>query len=316
MEEKYVPKPPPPLSPELKEILEHAEDARVQFMRDYRTRQNLTLTVIVLCALVGTLGFAWLFLMQADLLKAILVAVCSAIPAGLAAFWKNAPLKSYRDHYKNNILPTIAANLGKLKYVRNGGIPEKVLSKTKIIPQYATYESEDCFRGTYKNTKILFSEARLLDSRGDYVFDGVFVMLELSSRALKGVSVLTSHPKVASKLGRQLKKIDLSDNAFAMDISAFTSHAQNEEVLTNPALIKELHEMIDLFDKAPCTLSFFGNRYVFAMIPYSVDMFEPSNIEFPIASSSSIKRCAAEIKQIQSIIDLLEPLLSASEEKS
>lgn len=303
-----IPGEPPPLSPEMNEMLRHAETSRVSFMRDYRNRENLFVGVMIFSALVGGLGFAWLFLMEGALFRGLLVLIAASIPAVLVGMWKKAPLDAYKKHYKDFVLPNIAKALGGLRYMPNRGIPEKVLSSTKIMPRFSRYHAEDCFKGKHKNTTIIFSEAKLYGDNTDPIFDGLFVLLELPKKIHNGVSILTSDMKLASKVSKKLKAIDLSDNAFALDLRAYSNDLGNAQLLSDKRLIKEIDEMIKLFDNAPSSLSFFGGRYVFFMIPYEVDMFEACDIRFPITTTSSIRRCAHEVTQIQSIIDIFDML--------
>lgn len=305
----YTPGEPPPLSREITELLDYAEEHRAGYMRRYRTRQNITITVMVICALIAGGLFGWFFLMEAQLLTAIGLMIPCIIPPVLSAIWQNGPLTAYAHYYKNDILPKLARSLGGFKYSPKRGISRKMLDKTAITPHFTHYEAEDCFSGKYNDAKIIFSEARLYQDSKHPAFDGLFMMIELpKSLSFKGLGILTADETLAQRAGQKLNRVDLSSNNYALNFHALSNDNSNAHILSNPALIKEFHEMVALFDHAPCSISLFGHRYVFIMVPYAVNMFEASDIRYPIANRGSISRCIKEIEQIQSIIDIIGSL--------
>ena len=262
--------------------------------------------------LLGVCGFGWFFLMQLQILPAFLCVLVSVIPPVMMIGWVNAPLKTYVREHKTVFMPKLAKALNGLKFYPNRGVSKKILDHLHVLPAYHRYEAEDCFMGTYKGVKVVFSEARLY-SRADPtgpIFDGIFVLLEIPGDPIEGHTILTSDLKMVKEYAKtrwkNLHKTHVSVSNPDWDIFEIYSTApESAELMIGDKLLKELTEAAAIF-KTNLTAVLFANKYVFMMIPCEEDMFEPSNIHVPVTTKQHALQCKKEIEQLLEIIDVFD----------
>ena len=294
-------------------LADEAEAMRLAFMKKNRTRGFITMTVGLISLTAGAAGFGWFLLVKFDILRAVgSMVLAIAIPA-LMHFWSAGALSSYKKSYKREFLPRLADALGGFKYHPARGIRRQIISKTGLIPAHDTYHAEDCFMGRYKGVKVLFSEARLLSkkSHSGPVFDGIFVLLEIPQAVIEGHTILTAdkelYKKWRSTRWKKLQEVALpSDNPDWEKFLAVSDTPEAASLLIGERLLKELHEASEVFDDAPLSVAMFKSKFIFMMIPYKGDMFEPSNVHIPVATKQHAVQCKKEIEQILEIIDVFD----------
>jgi len=228
-------------------------------------------------------------------------------PAITLIIWSRAPLRNYRDYYKTVFLPRLAEALGNFKFHPTRGISSKILSKTGIVPPHSVYVAEDCFMGRYKNAKIILSEARLKThkkARGT-VFDGIFALIELPEAKFSGHTIMTADAKLAQRMTK-LSPLSLRGSGFEDVLACFSSKPEQAERFKQENLLKEIRELIEIYDHAALSIAFFRGKYIFLTIPYKKDMFEPSKISVPITTRETAICCQREISQLLSIVDLMD----------
>ena len=293
---------------EIQNIIDAAEETRLQKMQQHRDRAflNTTLTLLLIC--IGSGLFGWFFLVNGDIALALLFLICTVTPPVFFQSWADEPLRKYREEHKKNFMPAMAKALGGLKFHPKRGISSKVLSRTGIVPAHKDYRAEDFFMGRYKGVKLMISEARLTHphKRGEFVFDGLFVLLELPDPIFKGHNILTADHGIARRLSKKLKPVSLPKNEHSLPFTALSSSPDDATFLSQEQLLKEVYEMHMLFAKSELSAAFFKGKYIFVMIPYEEDMFEASNIFVPVTTSDAAMRCKKEVEQILSIIDILK----------
>lgn len=300
---------------EMQSILRQAEDIRLKKMRDYQLRGFVFTTVSLISVTAGCAGFGWALFMEADLIRGVFALLAGFILPFLTNIWAKQPLKSYQEQYKKALMPALARSMGNLRFYPERGISEKVAKASGLLPAYHHYQAEDAFMGKYKGVKLMLSEARLRNkSTGHFVFDGIFVLLEIP-KEFEGHTIFTydrnaiqMHRKTRWKTFEEIPHSHLNQQT-NMDISSFsifsTAPLQIAQDLTEDSFKKEISEMRDLFDKAPISAAFFRKKYLFIMIPNEHDMFEPSSLHVPITSQQDALKCKKEIEQILSVIDAL-----------
>lgn len=290
---------------DVERLIAGAEDRRLHFMKRYRNRNFLALTLGLLAMTAGGCAFGWYFLMEADLARALgSILLAGAVPV-LLGIWARGVLKAYAHDYKNNFLPQMAKILGNLQFYPSRGISAKTLAHSGLLPQHQRYIAEDCFMGRYKGVKILFSEAQLFRGK-NIVFDGVLVLLEAPDAAFPGHTIVTSDER-AVKSWRTSRWRKFSDMKTSSPyFQAFSTKPQEAAALVSETLLGELLETSVLFENAPVSAAFFARNRVFLAINHHEDMFEPSNIEMPVATKAHALRCKKEIERILSIVDILE----------
>lgn len=289
-------------------VLRESEEFRLKQMGVYRSREFMSLTATLLSITIGGAVFAWFFLVVGSFWLALLAIIVAGLPHIFMRPWVLDPVKTYRAQYKQQFMPRIARAMGGLRFNPKKGIPSKILARTGIVPAHDMYSAEDCFSGNYKNARITLSEARLSKkgSKSQYVFDGIFVLIELSRDVFEGHSVITADQKQAQRLAKKLQRYPFKSSENYTTLFTLLSSSQNSaQILDNQKLLTELHETMVLFEQAPLSIAFFGSKYIFLQIPYEKDMFEASDVFVPITTNESALRCKKEIDQLMSIIDII-----------
>ncbi|MGB0719286.1 MAG: DUF3137 domain-containing protein [Bdellovibrionales bacterium] len=292
-------------------LVNEAEDIRLRLMRLHQSRAMLSTTLSILLVLIGAGIFGWLFLYEGRLILGVLCVAISIALSIVIHFWAEKPLQMYKRNYKRIFMPKLAKALGGFQFFQSRGISAKFLGLTGVVPRHALYRAEDCFMGRYKGVKVIFSEARLYaDPKGhNPVFDGIFVLLEAQEEIFRGHTILTTDlsmvDRYAGKRWQKLQAVGLpDDSAYTPAFKAFSDRHEMALKLSGDAFLKELLEASKIFEDAPITAVMFRRKFVFLMIPYAHDMFEPSTIDVPIRSKSQAMQCKREIEQILEIIDV------------
>lgn len=298
---------------QINQLAEEAEAIRLRLMQAHSKRKGLASTMLILCVLAGGGGFAWFLLMEGRIDIAVLFMVIVIGLPLLLVFWANGPLKTYQRIHKQDFMPKFAKLLGGFKFFPTRGISAKIITRAGILPRHETYNAEDCFMGTYKGVKVIFSEARLYSGKRlvDPVFDGVFVLLEVPEGILEGHTILTADlemvKRYAPKRWKTLQNVPLDENdANAVLFRMYSDVPEAASLLAGEKLLKELAEAGAVFNNAPISAVFFRKKYIFVAIPYAHDMFEASNVEVPVKTKQHALQCKKEIEQILEIIDVFD----------
>jgi hypothetical protein len=296
---------------ELEVLVKDAEALRLSYMKRHQARGNTALTLGLISLVIGSGGFGWFLLVQGDIVRAVgAIALAIVVPVFLN-IWASQTLKNYSHTYKKTFLPRLAKTLGGLEFHPQRGIGASLLAKTGLLPAHTIYESEDCFMGRYKDIKIIFSETRLFQKNRRNIFHGIFVLLEIPSAPLEGHTILTAHAENYQKWrhSRWSKLQDISftaQNPQTARFKALSDQPQAAQKIITETLLKELADISELYDHAPISAAFFRKKFIFIMIPYARNMFEPSNVHLPVATRQHALHCKREIEQILQIIDVLE----------
>ena len=297
---------------EVEKLVNEAEAIRIDLMKAYETRHMIAIACSIIFVLLGATGFGWYLLYEGQLFTAIACMMVGIVIPAYVHTWSEAPLKNYKDDYKNRFLPRLAKALGNFKFYAHRGISAKIIQKTGVLPKHDRYYAEGCFMGRYKGIKVIFSEARLYYGYTDKpLFDGIFVLLETPDQKFNGHSILTSDlemvGKYASSRWKSLSPVPLqNDKKTGMNFKLFCSEAGMANTLDKEDLFKELVEASEIFNNAPITLATFGKKYVFMMIPNSNNMFEAYGIHVPVPTKQHMQQCNTEINQLLEIIDVFD----------
>ncbi len=311
----------PIFSAELKRLIDEAEESRLNLMKQYEFRGFMAFSLGMLSVLGGASGFGWYFFYKFEILNAILCQVIGVIPFYFLHQFKMLPLQKYKREHKTIFMPKLAEALGGFQYKPRGGIKAKVLLPAKILPSFEKYSAEDCLSGAHQGTKIIISEAHMAHSkhRGEYVFDGVFVLLELPGNKFQGHTIVTADSHASrrwkDKRWQGLNPVPIANQRLAAFFEVFSNAPGEAETLAGENVLTQLAELSAEFDNAHVSVAFYEGKYIFMMIPYRVNMFEPSDLYLPVATAAQAQRHKNEIEKIISIIDLLgtyEPKSSLS----
>lgn len=300
-------------SKRLDELIAESEEMRLNRMKQNRSREFMAMNTTILCCVIGVSAFGWYFLMEAKMFHAMLSLAFCILPPIFLYSWAKSPVKAYITEHKTVFMPKMAHALNGLQFFPERGISEKILEKVLVMPAYDRYEAEDCFMGVYKGVKVMFSEARLYARlhKSGKAFDGIFVLLEIPNDVIEGHTIITANPKMVKeyekKRWKDLTKVSVVASNPAWDkFTVFSSKPEAAELIVGDRLLKELSEAGDIFDNAALTAVLFGRKYVFIMIPYEKDMFEPSDIHVPVTTKQHALQCKKEIEQLIEIIDIFD----------
>ncbi|MCB1591546.1 MAG: DUF3137 domain-containing protein [Alphaproteobacteria bacterium] len=298
---------------QLDELINEAEDMRLARMKQHRTRGFIAMNSGILFMLFGVGLFGWFFLVMTDVPLAVLSIFLAALPPIALNIWAGRPLKLYAEEHKTIFMPKLAKALNGLSFYPERGVSSKILGKLAILPAHDRYEAEDCFMGTYKGVKVIFSEARLFSKvkKEGTVFDGIFVLLEVPEEVIEGHTIITSNSKMVKAWEKTrwktMQRVYVSVSNPSWDrFDIFSTKPEAAELMVGERLLKELSEASDIFDSAPLSVALFGKKYVFMMIPNDTDMFEPSNLFVPVTTNQHALQCKKEIEQILEIIDVFD----------
>jgi hypothetical protein len=296
----------------LDEVVRESEDMRMRYMRQHGSRAFMTMSFGMALALLGAAAFGWFFFVEFDLFKAALCMIPALLVPLLMNSWSEAPIKHYIRDYKKLFMPKMAEALGGFKFYPSRGIPRDVIGKTGVVPAHDYYKAEDCFMGSYKGAKVIFSEAQLRSGRStDPVFKGIFVLLEAPHKVFEGHTIVTADRSMAKRSAgtrwARLSQVHVkTSNPEFERFVVFSDKPEDAMLLVGDKLLKELSEASDIFGKAELTAVFFRSKYVFMMIPHKGDMFEPSSMFMPISSKQHALQCKREIERILEIIDIFD----------
>lgn len=299
---------------EVENVIKDAEDMRMKFMQQQRSRSTIVLLFSIISIIAGAAGFGYFFLMKGSLTLGLLSMLGGmALPAALQV-WVRAPVKAYARHYKSDFMPKMAKLLGGLSFYPSRGISHKIVTKTGVIPPHDEYRAEDCFMGTYKNVKVMLSEARLYKKGkkgAPAVFDGIFVLLEIPEKLIEGHTILTADGELARRaaptIWKKFQPVSIqTGNPSWNRFQIFSTKPEVASLLIGEKLLKELSEAADVFNNAPLSAVLFGGKFIFLAIPCEEDMFEASNMYVPVTTKKHALQCKKEIEQILEIIDLFE----------
>lgn len=297
---------------EVDALCREAEDLRLLYMRAMQSRIFISVTISLVCALAGAVGFGWYFLYEGRLIEAVACVVLGALPWFPLMIWSKRPGKTYLKAHKRDFMPKMAKILGGFRYEPTGGIGEKILPYTGVVPDHDRYLAEDCFIGRHKGIKVILSEANL-SLRGRRLFHGLFVLLELPQKTLEGHVVLTSDRAVAKNIAQGQGGVSLAEIAIrksggegGVSFQVFADNPEHASLVTGEKLIKELSEAARMCSEGVLTASLFRGKYIFLMLPSKDNLFEASKLEEPIASKDNIMARRREIDKIMEIIDIFE----------
>lgn len=297
---------------EIKRLIETAEEVRLKYMNQHQLYKMIGMTVGLIILLAGATGFGWFFLMEPDFKKAIASLIVAVSAPLLLHGWVRGPVNAYLKDYKGDYLPQLANLIGGFSYHPTRGVSEKILRRTGVVPPYKHYDSEDCFRGHYKGTKVLFSEAKLRDDKKNVLFRGLFVLMEIPHKVFEGHTIITADRDMAENYAderwRKLQKIPLHiQNPEWNQFVAYSDKPEENALILGDALIKELAEANIAFNNdSPLSAVLFNGKYVFMMIPHEKDMFEAFDLYVPISTDNHALACKKEIEQLLEVVDVFD----------
>ncbi|MDH5722328.1 MAG: DUF3137 domain-containing protein [Alphaproteobacteria bacterium] len=297
----------------LEALIQESEDTRLHRMKQMRTRGFIAMNASIALIFIGIAAFGWFFLMEGKIIEGLIAIALSLAPSVLLYKWADLPLKKYVREHKEIFMPKLAKAINGLSFYPKRGVSSKILGKLAVLPAHDRYEAEDCFMGMYKGVKVIFSEARLYSKtyKTGQVFDGIFVLLETPADVIDGHTIVTANNKMVKAYSKTrwktMQQVHIAPSDPKWDkFTIYSTKPDSAELIIGDRLLKELAEASEIFDNAPLTAVFFGNKYIFIMLPYDKDMFEASDIHVPVTTKQHATQCKKEIEQILEIVDVFD----------
>lgn len=296
----------------LETLAQEAEAMRLRFMVQVRDRRFMMLTLGLIAAFVGAAGFGWFFLIHFNLPKGVACLVPAIVLPLLLRNWSVRPIETYRRDFKRLFLPRLARAFGGgLQFYPRRGISQAIIRHSGLVKDCRRYSAEDCFAGTYKGVKVIFSEGKFNGQTSKDEFRGLLVLLETPEKMFGGHTILTSDTHLARSMAatrwKTLNAVPMKVENPAWNRFALYSDAPEEAgALAGERLLKELCEAADAFGGSKISASFFGGKYAFIMLPNDLNMFEPSAIYEPVTIHSFSTNLKREIARILEIIDIFD----------
>jgi hypothetical protein len=297
-----------------KAYLEVLEKIRLEKLSVYQFRKKLAIPVaMVAVPLAGTIDY-WLLWLQRNSDDG--GAGITFLVAGAIYWWVTQPKREYIKAYKETMLPKIARLFGNLTYSFSQKIPMDVLKPSKIIPSHDSYNAEDFFTGSYKGTKISFSEIHLTERRGSgknrrtvTTFKGLCILLAVPTRKFLGHTILERDKgkimKWFTDKSRGLKHSNMVDPEFEKLFDVYTNDQVEARYLVDPLMIEDLKALYEEYNGESMAASWY-DKSMLIMIASKHNHFEPADITVPATSPETVLSLKREIGQILSIIDRLE----------
>jgi hypothetical protein len=223
----------------------------------------------------------------------------------------HAPSRTYRRHYKERVLPHLAASVGNLTY--RPASPELVhqLGVARILPDYDTVEADDEIAGTHHGLAVQIVEASLRrrqEKKSHLVFDGLLVSITLPRRLTSTTVVLTDagvwEKFKASWRGGVLEPVRLEHDEFERRYEVYSTDQIEARALLTPAFMERFVALAATTGFALPGALAEGPRLLVAL-PKRLgtgDLFEPPPYWKP-AGGSALVRLQNDIRAVLAMAD-------------
>ena len=255
------------------------------------------------------------------------------VVAGLAGqVWAASKLsQTYRQLYKQRVLPQLAARFGALVYRQAQTFSVTTLQRHRIFKDFDSIVAEDEIAGRYRGLPLSIVELTLSHGSGQdrqAVFDGLLVEIGVP-RSLSGTTaVLARHDLIGTLKDRfargTLRSVRLEDPAFEQHYQVYGSDQIQARALLTPAFMQRLLALgASMRFGLPGMLAE-GNRLLVALPKQSQgNLFEPPNYLSPAGGAALLgltKDIASVLQVADAVIaldffarDLTAPDLPASD---
>ena len=296
-------------------ILAELEQVRHATIREI----DISLLAFIPLGIIAGLVAWWLLDRSHSEIVAVIYMVTGAAGGWRLAF--RAPEKSYRDAYKNRIVPHLAARFGDLTY-RSAHEPDlKRLSQLGLLPHFGPKKVEDEIHGTYRGIRLSIVEANLETGgkNSTVVFNGLVVELDFPER-FSGTTVVTQDPgnwlNPVSDWMRPsgLDRVRLEDPRFEDRYQVYGNDQVDARALLTPAVMERVMELESHASGAPPRLLAEPGR-LWVSIPKddSENQFEPPSLSQPVSMGgeqqlSELSRDLGSVLRLVDAVLELDPL--------
>ena len=223
------------------------------------------------------------------------------------------PERQYRQIYKTQVLPQLAAGVGNLTYRPASKDRVTRSGAERILPEYDVLEADDEIAGTYDGLPLEIIEVRLrqrTNKKSRVVFDGLLVAITLP-RALTGTTVVTTEKSMWENFktrwrGGPLEPVRLEHLEFEQRYEVYSTDQIEARALLTPAFMERFMGLAESTGFSLPGAMAEGNRLVVAL-PKTFgtgDLFEPPAYWKP-AGGRELVRLENDIRAVLEMADTI-----------
>ncbi len=225
--------------------------------------------------------------------------------------------KAFERKIKAEVMPEFCKCLGDFQWNPMFGVNSQLFAQAGVIPRkYDKEESDDIFKGTYKDVSIEINEVCYKDIRITYdskgrlrreeytLFDGVVAELGMNKN-FKSHTVVASDSLLHGSPVSGLRHTTLEDVTFEKMFDVFTNDEVEARYLLTPTFMERLINVKKAFkcDKLSC--AFYRDK-LFISIDTRKDMFVLGSLTKPADDEKQFFQMFEEITSIIELIDQLK----------
>lgn len=224
------------------------------------------------------------------------------------------PALNYYKKNKESLLPLIAGFFGDFTYGYQKGIAEQMLTRSKIIKAYDSFQTDDSFSGVYDNTDVSITEYTLYQikqirtnqgwrntktkSGGGVIFSARM------NKKFKGQTIIVKDKGILNRFSRykNLQRVGLESPEFEKKYEVYSDDQIEARYLLTPVMLEYMLETQKSFPKI--TYSFFDEQ-LFINIETAKNLFECSSFFRSIINKKRIEQNFEDLYYLFSIIKIL-----------
>lgn len=302
-----------PLPPDLQPVLAQLEATRVRMAAaiERRTRIRLPLGLAA-----GVLFWTWLQF-DRDPPGLIVLGILAAIGAlGGWAWASGAISQRYREMYKAEVLPRLAASFGELTYRPAERPDAATLRQQRLFRTFDRVGADDEIVGRYCGVPLSIVELRLDDTRGKNaitVFDGLFARIELPRR-LAGTTAVIADAGLLGGLHdlwgeRAASRVRIESPAFEQVYQVHGTDQIGARALLTPAFVERFMTLGERTGFGRPLALAQGNQLTIVLPKQGMgDLFEPPDYAQPATSRAALAKLHDDLQAVLNVADAVVDL--------
>ncbi len=273
-----------------------------------------------LLAILAPIPFLWLATKNVELGMLLLFLTWGGIVA-----WVTVGKRAFMKKHRDELLPRVVRYFGNdFTYTGRAHINASTITASKIVPVGSTLVVKDEILGTYKGVRLSATQILVKDGveHDTVVFRGLFVSITFP-KSFHGTTVVkrdVGQARVYAKAG-DMETVSLEDPVFEKLFEVRSTDQVEARYLLTPDFMERILRLAEetkdtpapwpfgranLLEKAPILQCSFIERTLYISIPTTNDRFVLDSLGRHTADFSQVMKVYREIRDILSIIDILE----------
>lgn len=224
------------------------------------------------------------------------------------------PMMNYYKKSKESLLPLIAGFFGSFSYGYQKEISEQLLTRSKIIASYDSFETDDCFKGFYEDTPISIIEYKLYKRKRVQTKNGSKTIKEKSgegvifsaimNKKFSGETIIVKDKGWLNRFThyKNLQRVGLESSDFEKKYEVYSSDQIEARYLLTTVMLEYIMEVRKIFPKV--SYSFFDEA-IFINIETNKNLFECTSFFRSIINEKRIEQNFKELYYLFAIIKIL-----------